>query len=314
MLAVLSGATFPYIWTLRGAVLSGVAPDETNNVQEPTALYEGNPQILAGPNVFKLWYKSGWATPYLHYAESADGLTWTKYASNPLLSNVEQPFIFKDGATYHLYFILHDTVTRMDHYTSADGLSWTLAQASALTTGAGGAWDDEKLGNSCIWKEGASDWRMIYEACKTTDHIWKLGYATSSDGNSWSKSGSNPVVSETGSVGGPFVYKRAASDYWCWAHHSISGTVPTDLCRYLSSNLTTWTRNPISNTLVRGAGEGNSGSVGQLADPSIIEVSGTTYLFYGANADGSAATGHSQIKLATTARTMAQLVNTPEGV
>ena len=184
---------------------------------------------------------------------------------------------------------------------------------NVITLGTDGAWDNFQLGNLFVWKESANDWRMIYEA-RQSGGSWKLGYATSSDGLSWSKSGSNPVITETGSVGGPFVYKNGTNDYWMWTHRSISGILPTDLVRYKSSNLTSWTRNPTDLTLTRYySDEGNTSSVGQIADIHMVEINGLVYAWFIGNADGSQASGHAHIKLAIARVPMSQLINTSEG-
>lgn len=295
------------IWTAQGTVLSGGVNDEANNYQEPTVIYEGGS--------FKMWLKHGWATPQLYYYTSADGISWTPYGSNPLLSGAatEQPFVFKDGSTYYLF--MHASLTGdYKRYSSSDGITWSLDSASVLALGTSGAWDDYQLGNLFVWKEGASDWRMIYEARNDAAGVWKIGYATSSDGLSWSKSGSNPVIDETGSVGGPFIYKHADGTYWLWGQRSVSGVLPTDLARYKSTNLTSWTRDPAHLVLTRATSdEGNAVTVGQIADPHLVEVNGQVYMFFGGNADGSQASGHGHIKLNIARLPLAQLVLTYEG-
>lgn len=311
-----SGAYLFAGWHRDGTVLSGVAPDETNNVYEPIALYEGSPQIIAGPNVFKLWYSSGVAAPGIHYAESADGQTWTKYGSNPVLNSRMRPALLKDGATYYLFVSNGDT--QIDLYSSNDGLAWTLVSASVLALGSAGAWDATHLANSFVWKEGIGDYRMLYEAngVGVNGGNWAIGYATSANLTAWTKSGSNPVITEAlRSVGGPFVYKANSGTYWAWVHHAASGSLPTDIERFRSSNLTAWTKDPASrNALSRiTSDEGAGTSVGQTADPTLLELSGQTYLYYSATPDGSQASGHLHIKRATFNGTMEQLILTTEG-
>lgn len=303
---ILSHGGTSKIWVTQGTVLSGGANDEDNNYQEASVLYESS--------TFKMWLKHGWATPQLYYYTSSDGISWTAYGSNPLLAGaaVEQPFVFKDGSTYYLY--THASLAGdYKRYSSSDGISWNLDSASVLSLGTAGAWDDSQLGNMFVWLEGANDWRMIYEA-RRSGGAWKLGYATSSDGLTWSKSGSNPVLSETGSIGGPFVYKDSSGTYWMWAHRSVSSTLPTDLSRYKSTNLTSWTRNPVDNTLTRfTSDDGNTSTNGQIADPHLLEVNGQTYMYFEGNADGSQVSGHAHIKLVISRLPISQLVNTPEG-
>lgn len=302
------------VWTSQGSVISGDPTDDESNVQEPNVLYEGDAQILTG-TVYKMWLKGGWNTSHINYYESYDGISWTPYGSNPLITGgTEQPHIFKDGATYYLYFRVGFEGYAFKRYSSSDGVNWTLDSASTLGVGGVGAWDHFSLGNIFVWKEGASDWRAIYEALNASGGTWKLGYATSSDGLTWSKSGSNPVIAETGSTGGPFIYKDLGGTYWMWVHHSPTGSLPTDLERYYSTDLITWTRKPTRNTLWRvGSGEGAGTSVGQIADPTMLEINGKLYMWLGTNPDGSGPDGHGTISLKTADMTFEQIIHSNEG-
>lgn len=309
---MLLSASTSKIWTPQGTVLSGTGADETNNVGEPTVIYEAGAQILTG-TVYKMWYGSGWASPQIQYAESNDGVSWTKYGSNPVLNGYNRGFVYKDGTTYKLYAVPATPLTRFDYYTSSDGLAWTLDTSPSMSVGAAGQWDETNMGNIFVWKEGASDYRTIYEARSGTG-AWHLGYATSTDGKTWSKSGSNPILNEAGSTGGPFVYKAADNTYWMWVHRSVSSTTPTDISKYYSTNLTTWTRSPLNDTLQRSASdEGNGSANGQLSDIHMLTVGGQTYAWIGASPDGSVITGHSHIKLFIARLPLSQLIYTNEG-
>lgn len=302
------------IWTNRGTVISGSGTDNQNNLCEPSVVHEGNAQILSG-TVFKMWLRRDWATPVIDYYESLDGITsWTPYASNPVLSGVWQPFVFSYGGTLYMYAHAAAAGSPWQRHSSSNGIAWTQDSANVMAVGGAGAWDDYDFGNNFVWAESSTDWRMLYEAHRSGG-VWKLGYATSSDaGLTWSKSGSNPVIAETGSVGGPWLYKDATGNYWVWLHHSASGFVPTDIERYTSSNLTSWTKNPVTNTLARAySDEGNGGTIGQIADFTAVEVGTQTYAWFAASPNGTANTGHFHIKLAIARLPLSQLINTNEG-
>lgn len=296
------------IWTPQGTVLSGGVDDENNNYNEPNVIYEGG--------VFKMWVHHGWNTSQLYYYTSNDGILWTPYGSNPLLSGAACvcPFVFKSGATYYLFFTpaLNQSMQR---WSSTDGTTWTQDSSAVLSLGSSGTWDDYQFGNMFVWKEGATDWRMLYEA-RGGEEAWKLGYATSSDGLSWTKSVSNPVISETGSIGGPFLYKSLGGTYYLWCQNSLVVTTPTDIDRYKSSNLTSWTKDPIGNNTLgrRGSDEGaDNTNNGQVADICMLEIGGQTYAWFVANPNGNAVTGHAHIKLTISRLPMEQLILTNEG-
>ena len=267
------------VWKREGVVLEGTEAWEIAGgarVHEPTVIREGNAQILSG-TVFKMWYAAG-SPSKIGYAESTDGKTWTKYASNPVLAgDIARPFVMKDGNTYYMT-VAPTGDTQIDIYTSSDGLSWTLGAASIVAK-EGVGWENDNVAGTYIWKEAANDWRMIYEARGT---VWALGYATAtSPTGTWTKSGSNPVISETGSRGGPFIIK-VGSTYYLWCHGSPTGASPLDIYSYTSTDLTTWIARASGSTVFQRytADEGINDALGQIGDAHLIEYKGRMFLYY----------------------------------
>jgi len=288
-------------WTKKGIVIS----ESTTLANEPNVIYDTNPQILTSETyVFKMWYRVGASSGSvsIYYAESTDGINWTKYSGNPVLSGADLfcPFVMKYDGTFYMY--VHNGCTSIDRYYSSNGISWTKDKADSLT-------DATNLGNCFVWVEAANDWRMMYEY---NSALWKIGYATSTDGKTWTKSGSNPVLTDTGSCGGPEVHK-VGSTYYMWYQNAPSGGLPTDICRASSTDLITWTKfggstHPVFLRTETYEGAGNS--QGQVADPCIIEAKGETWMWYDSNVDQTATNG--KIALAKTSYTIAELITTAE--
>lgn len=301
------------IWTRRGTV---IPIGSSGGTQEPSVIYEGNAKILSG-NVFKMWYTNGWLSPVpvVNYAESTDGVTWSEYASNPVMANGATPVVhgsvFHFGSTYYAYYSNGSPATQLDQWTSSDGVNWTLAHAAVLSAGTTGAWDVGGPYNPWVWIEG-STWYMLYEGGNAAD-VYSLGLATSSNGISWTKYVSNPVITNSpGSVSGPTLYK-IGDTYYVWTHTSVTSDLPTDISLWSSTDLHTWTpssKNPIYERVL--ANEGGNNANGQVADAMPLEVSGMTYMYYDATPAQSA--GNIHINLATVPYTMAQLVASEMGV
>lgn len=270
-------------WARQGAVIEPLGTSDTLNA-EPCVLYDTDPVILTDlPRVFKMWFRAGTGTTAsgfaIYYAESPSGLpgTWVRYGS-ALVTSCFSPFVLKHSGVYHLY-VAGGLYARIDLYTSTDGVNFTLHTSSVIASGSG--WESSNVANPFAWVEG-STWYMLYEA---QGSAWKIGLATSSDGISWTKSGSNPVISATGMRGGPHVFK-SGSTYYVFGQGATSGVLPTDIYRNQSTDLTTWSGETLF--LARsGADEGAAISVGQVADPSIVIVNGVAYFFYAATPDGN---------------------------
>ena len=295
-------------WQSRKTVLIGDVAHEDGVSHEPVVIYDNDPQILAGPWVYKMWYgagTSGGSGYSINYAESADGESWTKYGSNPVLADYLRPSVMKAGGTYHLYCVPLTGGTanqEIDYYTSSDGLSWSLNTDAVISVGAGGQWDDNIIGQLFVWLDDGNDWKMLYEGKKTTTEM-DLGLATSADGQSWTKYASNPVVTGAGTIGGPYVLKLGTT-YYAWIKLSTS-TLPIDIHLYTSSDLVTWTKQPSFHMRRQFTDEGQSSAVGQLSDAHIVEAGTETWLYLDTSIVGSTA---EHIKKATYYGTVVDLV------
>ena len=138
---------------------------------------------------------------------------WTKYAGNPVLVEgsagswddnflVEASVLF-DGTNYKMWYggqdgSQDDFNMRIGYATSPDGLEWTKYSGNpVLDLGADGSWDDTSVGYPWVVYDGTG-YHMWYGAA---DGItYRIGYATSPDGVTWTKHASNPVLD----IGAPF--------------------------------------------------------------------------------------------------------------
>jgi len=230
------------IWQKQGVALAPIAADLASSgdgIYEANCLYDSNPQILAGPNVYKLWFSAGPVlSSSVYYAESPDLQNWTRH-SGAVIANVVSPTVIKVGATYHLYCQAASLPGSgaTQHFTSSDGINWTLQSANVFSTGAyplkpiaivNGTW-------YALWGSlGASDFPSV-------------NLATSPDGVTWTAYGSNPVIS--GAY--PFAcVAQVGSTFYVWMQRGPSSgqnTAPASLfdpnesVRFSTTDFIHWT-------------------------------------------------------------------------
>lgn len=98
---------------------------------------------IAVPNVWKeggTWYMlyrgSGAVVDNVCLATSPDGVSWTKYGNNPVISAQPDPAgVMRVGSTYYLYCNTTSGNREINVYTSADLHTWTLQTPDPLFAG-----------------------------------------------------------------------------------------------------------------------------------------------------------------------------------
>lgn len=136
-------------------------------------------------------------------ASRASGGTWTPYVSNPVLTkgaggtwedgHVKDPLLLHDGSQYVMYYSGYDGAAyRIGRATaSAHTGSWTKYGSNpVLGLGSGGSFDDERVIFPTVLYEPADtgrEWKMWYTGLDGSKY--RIGYAYSSDGLSWTKFG-----------------------------------------------------------------------------------------------------------------------------
>lgn|GEM_PF-2816724 len=191
-------------WIKQGVVLS---PDQTSwekmEVSPNSVLYEGG--------VYKLWYHGGgyflpgdgtrYGSAEVGYATSPDGVNWTRYPGNPVLSlgpvgsfddhQVAEPRVFNLADGYRMYFTGETRDSSNTQYlalgiaTSRDGINWTKYSGNPVIPT--GIWDG--WGGAFFFEEGV--WRLWHA---TPPNDSGLSYKSSGDGISWTEGPNNPVL------------------------------------------------------------------------------------------------------------------------
>lgn len=261
-----------------------------------------------------MWFTEGGFNndPNIRYAESVGGDNWT-ISDTVLLSNYSRPNIYQENGNYWLYVTTGDK-SKIELYRSSSEIISSTDKVSDVLSVSGSGWDSNAIGNHTTWKEDGT-YYMIYEA-NASDTVWEMGEATSSDGESWTKSADNPTLDSSefgysGAVGGPDMH-IVDGTYYLWFHIAKTDFLPTDGAVTKTTDLRTWEENPDRQvpTFIRTEDwEGVDNSEGQVADLSVLshpDLSKTHMWYAGATGQSNDAfsIGH-----ATTDKSLTEIYN-----
>ena len=166
------------------------------------------PTVIIDGDTLKMWYAGldtipdGQPTDYhlnIGYAWSLDGVNWTKYPDNPVLSvgafgswefaYIQDPLVIKIDNEYHMWYAGtgdYDVMAHQIGYAcSSDGINWVKSSSNpVLQRGSTGSWDgntasfpsviwDDSL--LCMWYTGLDTFPM---PPWPEPFYWDIGYAT----------------------------------------------------------------------------------------------------------------------------------------
>lgn len=210
------------------------------------------PTVVFAQGRYRMWYLGNrtatrTADMCLGYAESADGLTWTPHAANPILTAADLPFGSSWGSPhvihdeeeglFRMWFVslagrrsdegrLVDIDQKLGYASSPDGLAWDVHPEPLLPEGHG----------PFVMKDGPGAWRMWMNSARDPDggfekrasHIYRF---ESADGLSWRRD-PEPMLSATEtrrSVIYPWVM-RDRGGYTMWYACHVGGSLFEIFC------------------------------------------------------------------------------------
>jgi len=169
-----------------------------------------DPWVIKESGTYKMWYthvdnSNVWT---IYYATSADGISWSSGTQVLAPSGtpgaydetrVASPSVINDGGAYKMWFSARDAnnVWTVGYATGTNETTWTKV-GKVLDVGTGGEWDSQMVREPSVIKDGTT-YKMWYAGTAAWP-VFKIGYATSSDGTNWTKHSSNPIF--TGTPGG----------------------------------------------------------------------------------------------------------------
>jgi predicted GH43/DUF377 family glycosyl hydrolase len=104
-------------------------------------------------------------------------------------SGVSHPSVIWDGSQYVMYYTGTDSsgTTSIGRATSSSaGGPFTAGGSAVLSPGAAGTFDENGVKDPVVVQVSATDYRMLYTGVDA-DGIERAGYATSTDGSTWTK-------------------------------------------------------------------------------------------------------------------------------
>lgn len=179
--------------TRRGLMLPPGPPGSIDEVKT-------GPRVVLkeGPTTYRMWYEAvpGANRAVVGYATSSDGFTWAKQGAvlYPSASweggpngEVSPNTVLLEGGVYKMWYHSYDGANRRIGYaTSPDGLTWTKNANPVLNLGPAGAWDSNQIAGPMVVRVG-NVLRMYYGGQRAGDQGWSMGYATSTDGVTWTR-------------------------------------------------------------------------------------------------------------------------------
>jgi uncharacterized repeat protein (TIGR01451 family) len=172
------------------------------------------PRVISDTGQYRLWYDGrglgnpgyGWM---VGLAESPDGFAWIKNAANPLFGPGDpgqwdegyrgQAAFLKEGGLYKMWYAGgNDSAWQTGYATSTNSIDWSFyAGNPVLANGNPGDWDEAEADSPSVINDGGT-YKMWFHGCVADYSNCSIGYATSPDGVTWTKYGSNPVLTPGG--------------------------------------------------------------------------------------------------------------------
>jgi len=173
-------------------------------------LHAGDPEVIKVKGMYYLYYTGSFdpkGTASIGLATATDGIHWTKYSGNPILTPgnfydsywLQTPSVIYDNETWKMWYSAKEEAqtpdrrqSRIAYATSSDGIHWTKV-GIALQKGVTSAWDYVGVNSPTVVKY-KDKYIMVYGHSGQNG----VGIALSDDGIYWEKSRGNPILKASG--------------------------------------------------------------------------------------------------------------------
>jgi len=243
------------------------------------------------------------------FSISSAQINWEKYEGNPVLTHggvgswdslyIQHSSVVFDGTKYHMYYTGSSAVTifsSIGHATSDDGILWAkdILNNPVIKEGPTGSWDRELVGISSVLYDN-SVFHMWYTGGIETSDLYRIGYATSMDGSTWTKyddpattsplyTESDPVLMPTSGawdsygVEAPTVI-REGNSYIMW-YNGYTHSFGAHIGRATSEDGITWNKD-VANNPVLNPGSATTWENNFIRQGSVVfDQENSVYLFF----------------------------------
>jgi predicted GH43/DUF377 family glycosyl hydrolase len=303
--AILLASTAAVIYAASGAWVKHPA----NPIFKPSPNGWDNRNVLAAKVVFegnyRMWYTGNGTTDLrtnIGYAESPDGVSWTRWGTDPVLRygaggtweshGISAPSVLHDvGANlWKMWYAGRDFRGNysIGYATSPDGMHWTkYAQNPVLRPGPDSAEDTSIVSPHVLYHAGV--YHMWYAGRGINNQIF---YAYSSDGINWTKHPNNPVLRlggdfawDNGEIAAPAVL-RIGNGFQMWYQGYSRGTLQRYIGHAFSDDGANWTKDTLNPVVGL---EANTWDTYSVYYPSVfVSNTGQPMLWYqGENGEGA---------------------------
>jgi len=275
-------------WTREGVVVDLFTGGIADSV------YARTPSVIWDGTMYKMWY-SGFdgGRNRILYATSTNGVAWTGFGV--VLDVLQPPWNFdslvapsvrKEGSIYKMWFSGGFWTTPLSgniyYAESTDGIVWSIL-GMALGVGGAGTWDAQQINYASVTRDPGGYYWLYYTGWDGTPGglPLRIGLATSSDGNTFTRVGVDPILplGPTGSwddswLQGAFVLPGNPWKLWYAGGDGTANRIGS-----------AWATGPYNWTRSEGNPEFVTGPTGAWDDASVSWISvlvdgPNTYLYY----------------------------------
>lgn len=140
-----------------------------------------NPSVIFKDGKYMMWYMAWGSSWKIGYAESYDGINWTKYQNNPLnlpsAGHVGAPHVIIENNKFYMVYHTGGSVPNAIYLVeSLDGINWNCLETCSIIASENNGFDSWMMGAPDLMKIGGKFY--LWYGGLQPGSSWKIGLAT----------------------------------------------------------------------------------------------------------------------------------------